>query len=109
MMDQYYNFDNKDNYYAATASGVDMLGKYTLNSIFTKRGVPETTTLRSPHGKEGTIHWKSREIEIGGVKHLIEDLRRKDTGPGYVTSREFSPTFQVEHAQVPFCLPVGAW
>ncbi|KAF9469476.1 hypothetical protein BDZ94DRAFT_1293212 [Collybia nuda] len=51
---------------------------YTLMSDIVNPGVPNTTILRTPQGNEGAIHWKDRAIEVGGVRYLIDDLKRTE-------------------------------
>jgi hypothetical protein len=82
-MNKLYIFDNKDDYYTATASAVDTPATYTLTSLYAKPGKPELTTLSSPQGRQGSIHWKDHAIETDGAKHFIDDIKQKDTGPGY--------------------------
>lgn len=83
-MTQHYIFNNqRDYYFDATASDVaGSPAKYTFTSRFAKSRNPETTTLRSPQGNEGTIHWKNSEIEIDGVKHHIRDIKQPDLEDG---------------------------
>lgn len=95
-MTQYYTFNKQHDYYNTTASDVaGSLEKYTIISHIAKSGIHETTTLRTPHGNEGTIHWKEYEIEINGVRHRMDDIRQIDLegGRGYVV---FSPAHRFQ-------------
>lgn len=91
-MNQHYIFNDKHDYYTATASDIGgSAAKYTITSRFTKVGDPVTTTLRSPRGNQGIIHWNDLEIEINGVRHHIEDIRKADSGQRCVASPVVHP------------------
>ncbi|KAF9460052.1 hypothetical protein BDZ94DRAFT_1324341 [Collybia nuda] len=78
-MSQIYTFNNERDLFTTTASNTSTLGEYKFSSVFVRPGFPVTTTVTSPEGNEGTIYWKEHAIEVGGVKHVVEDLQQKQS------------------------------
>jgi len=104
-----FTFNSKADYCDAsltTASTSD--GSYTLNSTSIKRRgrVPEATTVKSPHGRQGTIYWLERSFEIDGVKREVDEMRFKEKGEGIFTRRW---SYQTKQWRVKFEYDAKAW
>ncbi|KAF8058519.1 hypothetical protein FPV67DRAFT_506946 [Lyophyllum atratum] len=102
-------FNSKAKYLDTSLSNTSDKASYLLSSTFAERSdrMPQVTMARGPYGRQGSIIWPERALELDGVRLAVEEIRFKEKGPGSLFSHRWS--YQNTQWRVKFVHDAKAW